>query len=241
MRAAYVVAALAGSAIAAPAYPVNEVKNVHIVVETVVETVYVTEGYPVTKPTPAPAAPYQPPAVTTVVYEEPAAPSSAPAYNPPAAPQPTPEPEPTPEPAPAPSPSPSPAPVPEAPSNAGYQAIVDEWRAKLGLSKLENDSKLQANAYDCVYNGNGKMVHKLNPGSYGQVLAGGEENHFKEVFVGGWLCEIPTLPGLDGVCSKMSEGWDYQGQTGHAKILTSPQYTKIGCAWYNNIWGCDLA
>ncbi|KAF1945563.1 hypothetical protein EJ02DRAFT_338286 [Clathrospora elynae] len=121
--------------------------------------------------------------------------------------------------------------------------IVDEWRAKLGLSKLECDSKLESNAMDTVTEGNGKMVHKLNPGTYGQVLAPGDADlkSFLHVFVGGWLCEMPNLPGLDGICNDMSHGWSYEGQTGHAEILTSPNYSKIGCEQYEGIWGCDLA
>jgi hypothetical protein len=94
---------------------------------------------------------------------------------------------------------------------------------------------------DTVVSSNGQMVHKLNPGSFGQVLAPGNADDFEHVFVGGWLCEIPSLPGLDGVCAKQSEGWAYAGQTGHAEILTSDQYSKIGCALHAGIWCCDVA
>ncbi|KAF2633181.1 hypothetical protein BU25DRAFT_307560, partial [Macroventuria anomochaeta] len=111
----------------------------------------------------------------------------------------------------------------------------------LGLKALTHDDTLVANAKDTVVSSNGEMKHKLNAGSYGQVLAPGNENDFEHVFVGGWLCEIPTLPGLDGVCATESEGWAYAGQTGHAEILTSDNYSKIGCALYAGIWCCDLA
>ncbi|KAH7392902.1 hypothetical protein BKA66DRAFT_509925 [Pyrenochaeta sp. MPI-SDFR-AT-0127] len=236
MRATFAIAALAGSALAAPHYgrPQKEeaevVKNVHVVVETVVETVYITAPYEPAQPTPAPEPVYEAPAVTTVVYEEPA---PEPTYEAAPAPEPTYE-------APAPEPTPEAAPAP-APVASGYQGIVDTWRSKMGLKPLANDAKLESNALDCVTAGNGNMVHKLNPGSYGQVLAPGGPDDFEHVFVGGWLCEIPTLPGLDGVCATQSEGWSYQGQTGHAEILTSDNYSKIGCALYNGIWGCDLA
>jgi hypothetical protein len=72
------------------------------------------------------------------------------------------------------------------------------------------------------------MTHKLNPGTYSQVLAPGKHTmeSFLSVFVGGWLCEMPTLPGLDGVCSTMSEG------------LTSDNYSKT---WFVGIWCYDLA
>ena len=234
MRAAFAIAALVGSSMAAPSYgygsPKEEVKNVHVVVETVVQTVYVTEGYEAPAPTPTPEAVYEAPVVTTVVYEEPSKPSQV--YEAPveAPVKPTPTPE-------APKPT-SAAPAP-APTGTGYMAVVDEYRQKMGLKPLIQDSKLEANAMDVVVAGNGNMVHKLNPGTFGQVLAPGEINAFKRVFVGGWLCEKPEL--LKGECQQMSEGWDYQGQDGHAKILTDDNYSKIGCNQHKGIWCCDLA
>jgi uncharacterized protein YkwD len=246
MRAAFAIAALAGSAIAAPGYgyahPEKEVKNIHVVVETVVQTVYVTEGYEPAAPTPTPEAVYEAPAApTTVVYEAPVVPSSI-VYEVPAAPSSkyeapapyVPAPTPTPE-------APKPTPAPEAPSNSGYMAVVDEWRSKLGLKALTYDAKLESNAMDDVVSSNGQMVHKLNPGTFAQVLAPAKPEEFKKAFVGGWLCEMPQLPGLAGVCDTMSEGWSYMGQTGHAEILTSPNYSKIGCANHAGIWCCDLA
>jgi hypothetical protein len=252
MRAAFAIAALVGASIAAPSYGTGygqqeEVKNVVVVVETVTETCYVTEGYEVPSATPTPEAVTSTPApaapTTTVVYEapkpsyvyeEPAKSSAvyeAPAYTPAPAPIVTPTPTPTPAPAPAP------------PADAGYMGIVSEWRAKLGMSDLAHDSKLESNAMDTVVRGNGKMVHHLADGTYGQVLAPGQAGTkaFEKVFVGGWLCEMPNLAGLDGVCSTMSDGWAYEGQTGHAEILTSKQYSKIGCALHEGIWCCDLA
>jgi hypothetical protein len=57
------------------------------------------------------------------------------------------------------------------------------------------------------------MTHKLNPGTYGQVLAPSQHTieSFLSVFDGGWLCEIPTLAGLNVICSTMSKGWAYEG------------------------------
>jgi len=231
MRAAFALAAIAGSALAIPHYgrphqEVKDVENVHVVVETVVATVYVTDdGY--AQPTPAPEPEYEAPAVTTIVYEEPAQPTDT--YEAPAAPTYA---------APA---QPTPAASAPAATNSGYMGIVDTWRAKLGKKALIHDDKLEANALNCVTESNGQMVHKLNPGSYGQVLAPGSADDFEHVFVGGWLCEMPSLPGLDGVCSTQSSGWRYDGQTGHAKILTDDSYSKIGCALYAGIWGCDVA
>lgn len=122
-----------------------------------------------------------------------------------------------------------------------YQVVVDKWRSRMGLKALANDAVLASNAMDTVISSNGQMMHKLNPGSYGQVLAPGNADDFGNVFVGGWLCEIPTLPGLQGVCLTQSDGWAYNGPTGHAEMLTSDDYSKIGCAWFADIWCCDLA
>lgn len=210
--------ALLGSTLAAPAPHHRKGK---VVYETVVKTVYYTPG--VSQPTPAPQPeqpkPEQPkpeePKPTSVIV------------------QPT-EPE-------KPKETEAPKEESETPSTStGYMAVVDEWRQKLGLAKLAHDDKLEANALNCVTESNGVMKHKLNPGSFGQVLAPGTPDKFEHVFVGGWLCEIPTLPGLDGVCATQSEGWAYNGQTGHAEILTDTKYTKIGCACVKDIWGCDL-
>ncbi|KAJ4990668.1 hypothetical protein SVAN01_03899 [Stagonosporopsis vannaccii] len=239
MRATTAILALAGSALAVPHYnkPVQykEVQNVHVVYETVVHTVYFTEGgqkpaKPTKTPTPVPEAPA---VTTTVVYEEntpaPAPTSEVVEYSEAPAPAPT-----------STKATTSAAPAP-APSAAGYQGVVDTWRAKMGMKPLINDAKLESNAMDTVVSSNGQMVHKLNPGSFGQVLAPGNADDFEHVFVGGWLCEIPTLPGLDGVCSSASDGWAYNGQTGHAEILTSDSYSKIGCALHAGIWCCDVA
>lgn len=241
MRYSFALAALAGSALAAPSYGTGygqqqeEVKNVHVVVETVVKTVYVTEGYEV--PAATSAVVYPPPAAptTTVVYEAPKPSKPAePTYEAPAPVEPTPTPTPTPTPE---------APAPEVPAQGGYMGVVDKWRANMKLSKLTCDSTLESNAQKVVEKGNGVMRHELFPGTYGQVLAPGGEGDeaFEKVYVGGWLCELPKKEGLEGVCDKMSQGWSYEGQTGHAEILTNPSYTKIGCALSKGIWCCDLA
>ena len=123
----------------------------------------------------------------------------------------------------------------------GYMDVVDRWRARMGLKALTNNATLEAYAMDTVVSSNGQMVHKLNPGTFGKVLAPGSTGDFEHVFEGGWLCEIPSLSGLQGVCATQSEGWAYQGQTGHAQILVSKKYSGIGCALYAGIWCCDLA
>jgi hypothetical protein len=127
------------------------------------------------------------------------------------------------------------------PRCTSYMAIIDEWRAKLGLMTLTCDPALEANAFKTCVDGHGRMIHELNPGSRAQVLAMGNMNQdFQRIFVGGWLCEKPELKGLDSICTTLSVGWAYSS-TGHADILTSRIYTKIGCATSSGITSCDLA
>jgi uncharacterized protein YkwD len=251
------VLALAGSALAAPA-PNQWFHGKKIVWHTVVKTAYVTvyPGAPQPTPktsstsvasvyTPTPEEPKATPSSTTIVVVNKRPSSKRPAYTPPAyTPAPVPSSSSTTE-APAYTPAPTPSSTPSStkaaePAPTGYMAVVDEWRARLGLKPLIQDAKLEANALDTGINGNGQMVHKLNPGTYGQVLAPGQEDEFYHCFVGGWLCERPTMPGMDGVCETASKGW-YYTSTGHADILTSAQYSKIGCRWVKGIWVCDVA
>ncbi|KIW51392.1 hypothetical protein PV05_10119 [Exophiala xenobiotica] len=128
-------------------------------------------------------------------------------------------------------------------STGDYISIVSKWRSAGGLPALTQDSTLEANALKTSTNSVGGLIHELNPGTMAQVLAPGSASDFEEVYVGGWLCEIPSLAGLDGICSTASQGWSYGGQTGHATILTSTSYSKIGCAISSNtnVWACDLA
>ena len=127
-------------------------------------------------------------------------------------------------------------------SGGGYMATVSSWRSKMGLSPFTQDAKLESNAMDTSKSSGGQLKHKLNSGSMGQVMAPGNSGNFESVFVGGWLCEMPQLPGLgDSVCKSASKGWDHAGQTGHAEILSSKTYKKIGCANAAGIWTCDVA
>lgn len=195
------------------------------------ETVYVTADAPaaeVASPTPTPEA--SAPATGGQFFGRPPPQSGAPASY--SAPAPSPEPE-----APA-------ADSGSAPANDGsWQSVVAEWRSNMGLAALTPDATLTNNAQDTADSSSGGLKHKLNPGSMAQVLAPGDANDFEHVYVGGWLCELPNAPGLNGVCAEQSKGWDYAGQTGHAEILTSGNYKKIGCAHSSStgVWSCDLA
>lgn len=120
-------------------------------------------------------------------------------------------------------------------------ATVSQWRSTMGMGALAQDAKLEANAMDTSASSGGQLKHKLNSGSMAQVMAPGNAGNFESVFVGGWLCEVPSLPGLSSVCGSMSKGWNHAGQTGHAEILSSTKYKKIGCALASGVWTCDLA
>lgn len=243
--------ALVGSTFAAP------VAQPEVVIVTKVATVVVTEGY---QPAAAPTQPPQPPQdkpvaakgyghrpVNTVVVTAPPAPpakpTEAPKPAPPAQPSQVYSVQPAP-PKPAPSsaaPAPAPSSAPSTGGDSGYIGVVNTWRKKMGLPEFEKSAQLEANAEKTCREGNGKMVHQLNPGSMGQVLAPGKEGDFEKVFVGGWLCEVPSTPGLGSqVCDKFSQGWNYMGQTGHNEILTGTKNKKIGCAISGGIWGCDV-
>lgn len=135
----------------------------------------------------------------------------------------------------------APSPSSTGSTSGGYMDVVNKWRQKMGMSALTQSDSLQGNADKTATDGNGQMVHELNPGTMAQVLAPGSPDEFEKCFVGGWLCEEPDLPGLDGICNTMSQGWNYNGEIGHAQILTSTAYSKIGCANVDGIWACDLA
>ncbi|CAI6289943.1 unnamed protein product [Periconia digitata] len=122
-----------------------------------------------------------------------------------------------------------------------YLPIINKWRNRLGKSSLTLSTQLQSNAQKTVNDGNGQMIHQLNPGTRAQVLAQSSPEQFENAFVGGWLCEVPNVPGLGSeVCSVWGKGWNYAGQTGHAEICSSEKYSHVGCAVYMNIWACDF-
>jgi hypothetical protein len=99
-----------------------------------------------------------------------------------------------------------------------YMTVVNEYRTRLDLPKLTWGSQLQANAKKTVVDGNGEMVHQLNPPSMAQVLCPGTKDDFKTCFVGGWLCERPNTPGLEDDCKTLGQSFTHT-ETGHTDIL----------------------
>ncbi|ETI26359.1 hypothetical protein G647_03136 [Cladophialophora carrionii CBS 160.54] len=145
----------------------------------------------------------------------------------------------------APSATPTSAPADTGASGGqgNYMAVVSKMRAAGGLPSFTQDSTLEANALKTSTESTNGLQHQLNPGTFAQVLAPGSVDNFESVYVGGWLCEIPSLPGLNGICSTAAQGWDHSnGETGHADVLSSTKYSKIGCAISGTgVWACDLA
>ncbi|RMD40269.1 hypothetical protein DV735_g4869, partial [Chaetothyriales sp. CBS 134920] len=136
----------------------------------------------------------------------------------------------------------APAATTTASSGTGYLAIANKWRVAGGLPAFSESNTLLANALKTAQDSNGQLVHELNSGTFAQVLAPGNADNFESVYVGGWLCELPALAGLNGICASATSGWDHSnGETGHAEILSSTSYSKIGCALADGIWACDLA
>lgn len=124
-------------------------------------------------------------------------------------------------------------------SAVDYLTIVNFWRSRLNnpLGPLASDGTLENNALITAQEWDEKG-HQLLPGSFAQVQAPSGPDDFESALVGGWLCENPGLL-QDGTCDNFP-GWIHEG-TGHADILTSPDYTRIGCSNANNYWVCDLA
>ncbi|MCJ1440303.1 MAG: hypothetical protein MMC23_000786 [Stictis urceolatum] len=136
--------------------------------------------------------------------------------------------------------------------DASYNIPLKQW-----------NQQLVDNAYKTVMDNQGQTeIHELNPGSLAQVLSPGRYDQNPstggydpfELIYWAWLCEVPDDPQLGGRCPQvLADASLTVSETGHHDILTSPDYTQIGCAFFQNptqtdpnspfqgIWGCDLA
>lgn len=114
----------------------------------------------------------------------------------------------------------------------------NKYRAIMNVPALSHSDVLQANVQKTLDDHPGQMVHELNPGTLAQVLAQGDCADFESALKYGWICEIPSLL-PPGSCDGST--YDYGGQTEHAEIVSSTDYTQVACACEQGIWGCDLA
>ncbi|KAK4691456.1 hypothetical protein P7C71_g5547, partial [Lecanoromycetidae sp. Uapishka_2] len=135
------------------------------------------------------------------------------------------------------------------------------FRKLQGYNELTYDDTLQGNSVKTGQdNGGNKMKHELNPGSSAQCIAesenlsqsAGDLTQFDLIWLG-WLCEIPAAD-LGDMCTIMNSTTNmhieyYYGDPGHANILRTASYTKLGCSYqvptlpqtYAALWTCDFA
>jgi len=132
------------------------------------------------------------------------------------------------------------------------------FRKLQGYKDLVYDDTLQGNsAKTGVDNGGNKMTHELNAGSFAQCIAEGDDktgsgdlSPFDMIYLG-WLCEIPDSS-LGDMCTTMKNTVHMKVDTtdpGHANILRTASYTKMGCSYqpateqqqYAGQWTCDFA
>lgn len=138
-------------------------------------------------------------------------------------------------------------------------ATANHYRKLQGFNDFTYDGTLQSNSAKTLYdNGANHMTHELNSGSFAQCLAegsttasAGDLKPFDMVYLG-WLCEIDSSDIMED-CQTMNStihmGVDFADPEGHANILRTAAYTKIGCAFqtatetqtYSGLWSCDFA
>ena len=174
----------------------------------------------------------------------------------------------TPVAAPAPvSTTPAAAPAPSSSSSGSSGApvvngksILDSanyFRSMMGFPSFAYDSTLQGNAAKTNNDdGANTMTHELNPGSMAQCIAevdnltgSGSYSSFDLTYLG-WLCEIADSR-LGNACQIMEAATNMNsgGETGHAEILRTASYSKMGCNYltstskqeWDGMWTCDFA
>ena len=229
-----------------------------------VKTVYANGAAP-----PAEAVATPPPVVKVVASPAPVTTTPAPApvqvkadYHVQSPSENTPAPSSTPSSTPAPAPASSPAPASDGAPTSGGKSILDSanyFRQLQGYPPFTYSSQLEANAAKTNNDdGGNSMTHELNPGSYAQCIAEGNDSTtsgswspFDLIYLG-WLCEIPES-NLGDACAAMEAATHMQVDTadpGHAQILRTEGYTKMGCSYivatekqpnYEGLWTCDFA
>ena len=238
-----------------------------------VEDVFVKTVFANGAAAPAPAAVTPPPVVKVVAQPAPVTTTAAPApvpvkedYHVQSPPQqespPENQPAPTSTPAPAPAPASSAASAGDGAPTSGGKSILESanyFRNLQGYPPFTYSSQLEANAAKTNKDdGGNSMTHELNPGSYAQCIAEGDDSTtsgswspFDLIYLG-WLCEIPQ-GNLGDDCSVMEAATHMFVNTndpGHAQILRTEGYTQMGCNYivatesqpnYKGLWTCDFA
>lgn len=236
-----------------------------------VEDVFVKTVYANGAAAPAPAVVTPPPVVKVAAQPAPVTTTAAPApvqvkadyhvQSPPQQESP-PENQPAPTSTPAPAPAPSPAPSGDNAPTSGGKSILESanyFRKLQGYPPFTYSSQLEGNAAKTNNDdGGNSMTHELNDGSFAQCIAEGNDSTtsgswspFDLIYLG-WLCEIPES-NLGDACSAMEAATHMlvdTGDPGHAQILRTEGYTKMGCNYkvatehqpnYEGLWTCDFA
>lgn len=139
-----------------------------------------------------------------------------------------------------------------------YLTSANYFRQLQGFNKFVYDDTLQSNSVKTgIDNGGNQMKHELNAGSFAQCIAEGDATSgsgdlspFDMIYLG-WLCEIPQA-NLGDMCLTMTNTVHMNitaGDVGHANILRTASYTKMGCSFqtatepqnYVGQWTCDFA
>lgn len=123
-------------------------------------------------------------------------------------------------------------------NNTEYMSFVNKWRTIIGKPTLEHDALLEGNALETSCRSPPELKHVIFKGTAQQVMCGG--NLSIDDALRTWLCERPDLPNMKTECDRFPPGWS-GGLTGHADVMSSAKYTKIGCGKNNGIWTCDVA
>ncbi|KID82702.1 CAP domain protein [Metarhizium guizhouense ARSEF 977] len=123
-------------------------------------------------------------------------------------------------------------------NNTEYMSFINKWRTTIGKPPLEHDALLESNALETSCRSPPELEHVLFKGSAQQVMCGGNQSIDNAVRT--WLCERSDLPNMEEACKSFPPGWS-GGLTGHADVMSSEKYTKIGCGNKNGIWTCDVA
>ena len=154
-------------------------------------------------------------------------------------------------------------------TTSGGKPIIDsinQFRTEKGLPRLGWSPQMAKNAaVTGQATGGRSMVHKMGPGTNGQVLIMGFDDAEGctrnlggytpfELFYYSWLCEMPNDGALKGRCPDVlrRSRIDNRNQLSHYEILTAKRYKTIGCAFTSNsnaqkcgafsgIWACDLS
>lgn len=171
-------------------------------------------------------------------------PTPAPTLTPTPTPAPTPTPVPKPTPTPVPTPAPTPGTSPDANTGSGDSGqpadtadsayadqvvtLVNQERAKAGLSPLASDSALAAMALDKAKDMYHNNYFDHNSPTYGSPFDMMRSYGISYTYAGENIAKGQRNP------QEVMDAW--MNSPGHRQNILSPNFTKIGVAYYNGEW-----